>query len=125
MASISTAARFSAIASDPLRSFKYYAEFSVAGSQPFSTKIIDSGGQAGAAVGTSSGFVGGFTQISGLNINIQDITYREGGYNTTAHHLPGLATFPPVTFQRGVLYGNDQAQVWMRGLFALQSPAYL
>jgi phage tail-like protein len=29
-----------------------------------------------------------------------------------------MTTFSPITFQRGVLYGNDQAQAWMRGLFA-------
>jgi phage tail-like protein len=29
-----------------------------------------------------------------------------------------MTTFSPITLQRGVLYGNDQAQAWMRGLFA-------
>jgi phage tail-like protein len=67
--------------------------------------------------GTSKGWQGGFSQISGLSINTQSIQYREGGYNTTVHQIPGMTTFTPITFQRGVLYGNDQAQTWMRGLF--------
>jgi phage tail-like protein len=62
--------------------------------------------------------VGGFSSISGLNITTQSIQYREGGYNTTVHQVPGMTTFSPITLQRGVLYGNDQAQAWMRGLFA-------
>jgi len=32
-----------------------------------------------------------------------------------------MTTFTPVSFQRGVLYGNDQAITWMRGLFAVSS----
>ena len=32
--------------------------------------------------------------------------------------MPGMTTFTPVTFTRGVIYGNDQAITWMRGLFS-------
>jgi phage tail-like protein len=32
-----------------------------------------------------------------------------------------MTTFVPVTFQRGVLYGNDQAVTWMKGLFSAAS----
>lgn len=99
--------RFSTIASDPLRSFRFYATFSNA--------------EDGAAFDSriTTGFVGGFTQIGGLQMNIQDIPYREGGYNTTVHHIPGQTTFTPVVFQRGVLYGNDQAMTWFKGLFSV------
>lgn len=97
--------RFSTIATDPLRSFRFYAEFTAAGETQFSDRI-------------TSGFTGGFTNISGLNITTQSIQYREGGYNTTVHQVPGMTTFSPITFQRGVLAGNDQAITWMRGLFA-------
>lgn len=121
---------FSTIASDPLRSFRFYAKFSAAAAEStqgspgvFDTRIIDASGSKGAFPldglgGKSSGFVGGFTQIGGLQVNIQDIPYREGGYNTTVHHIPGQASFTPVVFQRGVLYGNDQAMTWFKGLFA-------
>lgn len=107
MATSSNINRFSTIATDPLRSFRFYAEFSAAGNE-FSNKI-------------TSGWTGGFTNISGLNITTQAIQYREGGYNTTVHQVPGMTTFSPITFQRGVLAGNDQAITWMKGLFAAAS----
>lgn len=119
--------RFSTIASDPLRSFRFYATFAPAGAEPkpgvFSPKIIDAKASdefpLAGQPGTSTGFVGGFTQVGGLQMNVQDIPYREGGYNTTVHHVPGQVTFTPVVFQRGVLYGNDQAMTWFKGLFAV------
>ena len=73
------------------------------------------------ANGVSSGWTGGFTSIDGLAITTQNIPYREGGYNTTVHQVPGMTTFVPITFSRGVLYGNDQAITWMRGMFAAAS----
>jgi phage tail-like protein len=103
--------RFSTIATDPLRSFRFYAEFKATSQAQFDNKIISGG----------TGWVGGFTNISGLNITTQAIQYREGGYNTTVHQVPGMTTFSPITFQRGVLDGNDQAITWMRGLFAAAS----
>ena len=97
--------RWGSIATDPLRSFRFKATFQKTSEDPFNTAI-------------TTGWVGGFTNISGLNITTQAIQYREGGYNTTVHQIPGMTTFSPITFQRGVLYGNDQAITWMRGLFA-------
>ena len=112
--------RFSSIATDPLRNFRFHAVFNTAsnGSAAFDSRI-----QTGADVkyptgGKSTGWVGGFTYISGLNISTQNISYREGGYNTTVHQIPGMTTFSPISMQRGVLYGNDQAITWMRSLFA-------
>lgn len=97
--------RYSTIATDPLRSFRFRAEFRPTNDKVFNTAI-------------TTGWKGGFTSVSGLNITTQAIQYREGGFNTTVHQIPGMTTFSPVTFQRGVLYGNDQAITWMRGLFA-------
>lgn len=113
--------RFSTLASDPLRSFRFLAEFVPTDgvkANAFSTKILQSDKTAPFESGKSDGWLGGFSQISGLSINTQSIQYREGGYNTTVHQIPGMTTFTPITFQRGVLYGNDQAITWMRGLFA-------
>jgi len=53
-----------------------------------------------------------------LGINTQSIPYREGGYNTTIHQIPGMTTFTPITFQHGTLTSNLQGIKWMRGLFA-------
>jgi hypothetical protein len=103
----------STIGSDPLRRFRFRAVFSPAPS-------------GGTATGTAfdpriTSFSGGFNAITGLGIKINPIEYREGGYNTTAHKIPGQATFDDVTFSRGALYGNDGAITWMRGLFAAAS----
>lgn len=97
--------RFSSVATDPLRSFRFIADFlpPQQGSQ-VSDKI--------------TGFKGGFTSINGLGINTQSIAYREGGYNTTIHQVPGMTTFNPITMSRGTIVGNAQAIDWMRTLFA-------
>ncbi len=112
--------RFSTLATDPLRSFRFYVEFEVVGrnGETVFDDRIKSSEAAASTSGKSVGWAGGFTNISGLNITTQSIQYREGGYNTTVHQVPGMTTFSPITMQRGVLYGNDQAITWMRGLFA-------
>ena len=102
----------STLATDPLRSFRFRATFSAAQDAVFDERI---------KTGTTGGWTGGFTNISGLQTNVQSIQYREGGYNTTVHQMPGMTTFTPVTFTRGVIVGNDQAITWMRGLFSAAS----
>lgn len=100
----SNISRFSKLVTDPLRSFRFLAEFRGRGTEaPFNNKIVN--------------FTGGFTNISGLSIQTQAIGYREGGFNTTLHQIPGMTQFQPITFQRGVIYGKDEAITWMRGLF--------
>jgi phage tail-like protein len=97
----------STIQTDPMRAFRFRATFRSAGAFPFNSAITS--------------FSGGFNSVSGLNTTVTPITYREGGYNTTMHQIPGMATFSPVVFSRGALYGNDSAITWMRGLFAATS----
>lgn len=101
--------RFSTIATDPLRNFKFVAEFS----------------PANAAKGVNAGIiptvVSGFSSITGLGITTAPIAYREGGYNTTIHQIPGMTTFTPITMQHGTLVGNYQGITWMRNLFAAAS----
>jgi phage tail-like protein len=100
--------RFSSIVTDPLRNFKFFAEFT-----PSNTAVFD--GDIAPTVAA------GFTSITGLGINTQSIPYREGGYNTTIHQIPGMTTFTPITFQHGTLNSNYQGIKWMRGLFAAAS----
>ena len=80
----SNISRFSSLATDPLRNFKFIAEFS-----PSHTAVFDSAITPTVAAG--------FTSITGLGINTQSIPYREGGYNTTIHQIPGMTTFTPTT----------------------------
>jgi len=91
---------------DPLRAFKFRVKFKTADNV---SKVFDTG---------ITSFSGGFQGVSGLAYQVAPITYREGGYNSTVHNVPGMTTFGPVTFSRGVLLGNDSAMTWMRGLFA-------
>lgn len=88
-----------AITSDPIRNFRFLVQF---------LPLTDSTLVVGAM---------GFTSVSGLAISTESIPYREGGYNTTVHQIPGQTTFSPVTFQRGVTIGTDQNWKWMRRLF--------
>ena len=120
MASTTLSTYNSSLATDPLRGFRFTASFTKAGGvATFDPRIEDATGTVGSPVsGKSTGWVGGFTNVSGLSINTQSIQYREGGYNTTVHQIPGMTTFSPITFTRGVLFGNDQAISWMRGLFS-------
>jgi len=127
MASSTLSTYNSSLATDPLRGFRFTASFTpTAGAAAFDTRITDTTNPGTVpTAGVSTGWVGGFTNISGLQINTQNIQYREGGYNTTVHQIPGMTTFTPVTFTRGVLFGNDQAITWMRGLFAAAAGAGL
>lgn len=61
----------------------------------------------------------GFTSVSGLSVSTESIPYREGGYNTTVHQIPGQSTFGPITMQRGLLLGTMQHWNWMERLFSV------
>ena len=106
---MSAISRFSSIQTDPLRGFRFRAEFTAPknGNTLFNDSI--------------KSFNGGFTNIDGLAAVVNPITYREGGYNATVHNIPGQVSYTPITMSRGVLYGQDQAITWMRGLFAAVS----
>jgi phage tail-like protein len=102
--------RWGSVATDPLRNFRFQVEF-----------LPPSNGGTyfnPASTAATTGFSGGFTSVSGLTINTQAIAYREGGYNTTVHQIPGMTTFNPIVLSRGMVYGQDQAITWMRALFA-------
>ena len=105
--------RWGSYATDPLRNFRFYVEF-----LPASNGGTYFNSQTTAA---TTGFSGGFTSVSGLTINTSSIAYREGGYNTTVHQIPGMTTFNPIVLSRGMVYGQDQAITWMRALFSATS----
>jgi phage tail-like protein len=86
---------------DPIRNFRFLVKFE---------QMTDGKGW------TPNQFIG-FTSVSGLAISTESIPYREGGYNTTVHQIPGQSTFSPVTFQRGVQIGSRQHWDWMKMLF--------
>ena len=95
---------------DPLRNFRFLVTF-----QP-------QGEFAKNGLGLTQATIG-FTSVSGLSVATDSIPYREGGYNTTVHQIPGQTTFTPLTLQRGVLLGTKQNWDWMRNLFATVTAA--
>lgn len=96
--------RFSKLATDPLRNFRYIVIFTAAGGDKSPTNSF-------------LAFGGGFTSVGGLGVDVNSISYREGGMNTTLHQIPGQVQFQPISLSRGVLHGNDEAINWMKQLF--------
>lgn len=54
--------------------------------------------------------VGGFSEVSGLQVEIQTHDYREGGVNDFVHKLPGPAHYPSnLVLKRGLI---DAQTLW-------------
>jgi len=95
----------STLETDPIRNFRFLATFT-----PSST---------GNGFAENFKATVGFTQISGLTVTTESIPYREGGYNTNVHQIPGQTSFSPLTFTRGMVFGTDQNWNWMKRLFQI------
>lgn len=56
----------------------------------------------------------GFTEVSGLNIELQSIDYREGSspeYQVTK--MPGIPKFSNITLKRGIFKGDNEFFQWL------------
>jgi phage tail-like protein len=95
----------SQLTTDPIRNFRFLVTF-----KPHSDE--------GSASWYNEDVTLGFTSVSGLSVTTDSIPYREGGYNTTVHQIPGQTTFAPITLQRGVILNTKQNWEWMRTLFS-------
>jgi phage tail-like protein len=95
----------STLLTDPIRNFRFLVTFS-----PQSTT-------GSTAVTQLSNITFGFTSVSGLATTTDSIPYREGGYNTTVHQIPGQTSFAPITLSRGMIIGTNQNWNWMKMLF--------
>lgn len=97
---------------DPVRNFKFVVD--IYPNDPTGT---------GAVIGTSNWNAGfgslGFVSVGGLSVTTEPIAYREGGYNTNVHQLPGQSSFTPITLSKGIMLGNDQHWAWMKQLFSV------
>ena len=82
---------------DPLRDFKFRVQIFTGGRLNDATQGIDNLG---------------FAVMSGLSVQNEVISYREGGMNTNPHKMLGQSDFAPVTFSRGVYAGSSQDQLW-------------
>jgi hypothetical protein len=113
------------IATDPIRNFRFLVTFKPQAS--LTTNTLTTTGTIGTPTTTTQTNVSwaaglskipfGFTSVSGMAVSTDSIPYREGGYNTTVHQIPGQTAFAPLTLQRGVLLGSDQNWLWMKELF--------
>jgi len=92
----------STLETDPLRNFRFLVTFIPHASEAAWKSPVQMG----------------FTSVSGLSVTTDSIPYREGGYNTTVHQIPGQTTFAPISLQRGVVLNTKQNWDWMRELFA-------
>ena len=92
------------IKTDPIRNFRFAVTF----------EPID--GWSDTGLGTM-----GFVSVSGMTASIESIAYREGGFNTNVHQIPGQTTFTPITFSKGILLGQTSNSKWMKRIFALLS----
>lgn len=103
MAGTDIIASRSRLAADPLRNFKFQVEMF----------------QRDHAIRTAVAKLG-FTSVDGLNMSTEMIPYREGGWNTNPHKMPGMTDFSPVTMSSGVFY--TKAGMWdaAREMFSVQ-----
>jgi len=59
--------------------------------------------------------MGYFTDVSGLQAEIDVFLYEEGGENSHVHKLPGRAKFSNVTLKRGVVSTDNNFWQWIYG----------
>lgn len=85
---------------DPVRNFKFHVE-----------AIGDDGFTFGQM---------GFMSVEGISMTTDMVPYREGGYNTAPHKLPGQTDFSPLTLSSGVFF--DKPEMWnlAKKMFSVQ-----
>jgi phage tail-like protein len=96
------------LASDPIRTFKFLVTFTP--------------NKEDNRFDTTNWNKMGFVSVSGLSVSTEPIAYREGGYNTNVHQIPGQSSFTPITLSHGLMLGQTQNQAWMKRLFAMMTP---
>jgi phage tail-like protein len=62
----------------------------------------------------------GFMSVEGIAMNTEMVAYREGGWNTNPHKLPGQTDFSPVTMTAGVFQTKQGMWDLGRQMFAVQ-----
>lgn len=65
--------------------------------------------------------VAGVSKVSGLKQTIEVVEHRDGGDLSTKRKSPGLATFEPITIERGI--SHDPAfEEWASTVFSTEGP---
>lgn len=56
----------------------------------------------------------GFTEVSGLTVELQTIDYREGSsYEYQVTKMPGIPQFSNITLKRGIFKGDNEFFQWL------------
>lgn len=97
---------FSKMETDPIRNFRFLVQF---------LKVYGFKDSVGPDFKPGIGFA----SVSGLGVSVEPIAYREGGYNTYMHYLPGQSSFTPITFTRGQTLGGIQHREWLKTIFSV------
>lgn len=105
----------STLATDPIRNFRFLVTFLPQGMAQVTAAKDNVNPQW--QQGLTSGMTFGFTSVTGMAVTTDSIPYREGGYNTTVHQIPGQTSFAPLQLQRGVQLGSRANWDWMQQLF--------
>lgn len=59
-----------------------------------------------------------FQSITGLDVQIDKETVKEGGENRFEHNLPGRSKYSPLTLKRGILTPEDSGlTIWLQKAF--------
>jgi phage tail-like protein len=58
---------------------------------------------------------GSFTEVSGLDVTVTPIEYRNGSEDTTVRKMPGLRKFSNITLKRGVM-GDLGFWTWIKSV---------
>ena len=62
----------------------------------------------------------GFTSVEGLSMSTDVTAYREGGWNTNPHKLPGQTDFAPLTCSSGVFWSKPGMWEAAKQMFSVQ-----
>ena len=60
--------------------------------------------------------VAGVSKVSGLKRTIEPVQHRDGGDLSTKRLSPGLATFEPITIERGISH-DDAFEAWALSVY--------
>jgi phage tail-like protein len=62
----------------------------------------------------------GFMSVDGIAMTTDMVAYREGGWNTNPHKLPGQTDFAPLSMSSGVFYVKPGLWNLAKQMFAVQ-----
>jgi phage tail-like protein len=80
-------------------------------------------GLGGLAVGAAKTLLTGtFSEVSGLNAEIETEEYREGGRNSGPHKFAKWGKYPNLVFKRGVTFNTDLWDWYYQVLYGSKAP---